>query len=58
MSADRRRRMIRRRNRKLSVARQCELVGMSRSSWYYRPRGQVSGIAMRVIDRLYLSWIR
>ena len=40
MNADRRRRMIRGRNRKLSVARQCELVGMSRSSWYYRPRGE------------------
>ena len=57
MSADRRRRMIRRRNRKLSVARQCELVGMSRSSWYYRPRGESERnlALMRVIDRLYLE---
>ena len=49
--------MIRRRNRKLSVARQCELVGMSRSSWYYRPRGESerNRALMRVIDRLYLE---
>ena len=24
----------------LSITRQCELVGISRSSWYYRPRGE------------------
>ena len=49
--------MIRRRNRKLSVARQCKLVGMSRSSWYYRPRGESERnlALMRVIDRLYLE---
>ena len=49
--------MIRGRNRKLSVARQCELVGMSRSSWYYRPRGESerNRALMRVIDRLYLE---
>ena len=49
--------MIRRRNRKLSVARQCELVGMSRSSRYYRPRGESERnlALMSVIDRLYLE---
>ena len=49
--------MIEPKKRNLSVARQCELVGMSRSSWYYRPRGESErNVAlMRVIDELYLE---
>jgi putative transposase len=49
--------MIRRQNRRLSVARQCELAGMSRSSWYYRPRGESERnlALMRLIDQLYLE---
>ena len=36
----------------LSVVRQCELIGMSRSSWYYRPTGDSERNLelMRVID--------
>jgi len=26
-----------------SVARQCQLVGLARSSWYYEPRGYADG---------------
>ena len=49
--------MIEPKKRNLSVARQCELVGMSRSSWYYRPRGESERnlALMRVIDELYLE---
>jgi putative transposase len=49
--------MIEPRNRKLSVSRQCGLIGLSRSSWYYRPRGESRQNLelMRVIDRLYLE---
>ena len=39
----------------LSVSRQCQLLGLARSSWYYEPRGE-SGEnleLMRAIDRLY-----
>ena len=46
MSADRRRRMIRRRNRKLNVARQCELVGMSRRAGITGHAVRVSGIGL------------
>ena len=41
----------------LSVVRQCELIGMSRSSWYYRPTGDSERNLelMRVIDEEYLK---
>lgn len=44
-------------NQKLSIARQCDLIGMSRSTWYYRARGESRENLdlMRVIDRLYLE---
>jgi putative transposase len=42
------------------VARQCELLGLSRSSFYYRPgRGRESTENIRVmnqIDRIYTKW--
>ena len=40
----------------LSMVRQCELVSMSRSSVYYRPRGESSEtlLLMRLIDEQYL----
>jgi putative transposase len=42
----------------LSVARQCELVGLPRSTWYYEPAGEtVENLSlMRQIDELYLKW--
>ena len=41
---------------RLSIVRQCELVSMSRSSVYYRPRGESSDtlMLMRLIDEQYL----
>lgn len=41
----------------LSVSRQCELVRLARSSWYYEPLGEsVENLAlMREIDRLYIK---
>jgi len=41
----------------LSASRQCELLGLSRSSWYYRRRdGDASNEAlMKLIDRQYTA---
>ena len=41
----------------LSVRRQCELLGLNRSSWYYRPRGESAENLqwMRRIDEQYLK---
>ena len=41
----------------LSIARQCALIGVSRSSYYYEPLGEETEqnlALMKVIDRLYL----
>lgn len=48
--------MIEPEHAKLSIARQCELVGISRSSWYYRPCGEseLNLRLMREIDEQYL----
>jgi putative transposase len=42
----------------LSVARQCELVGLPRSTWYYQPAAETAEnlALMRRIDELYLRW--
>ncbi len=42
----------------LSVARQCKLVGLPRSSLYYRPRGesQENLELMRQMDEAYTNW--
>ena len=42
----------------LSIARQCELVGLPRSTWYYAPAVEsAKNLAlMRQIDELYLRW--
>jgi len=40
MSVDRRRQMIEVNHSKLSLARQCELVSIARSSYYYRPKNE------------------
>ena len=41
----------------LSVRRQCELLGLNRSSWYYRPAGESAENLewMRRIDEQYLK---
>lgn len=40
------------------MARQCELVGLPRSTWYYEPAGEAPEnlVLMRSIDELYLKW--
>lgn len=38
-SAEAKRALVEPEHAQLSVARQCELLGLARSSWYYRPRG-------------------
>ena len=57
MSIDRRRQTIDSGHASLSVARQCELVAISRSGFYYRPAGETElnlGL-MRLIDEQHLK---
>ncbi len=39
----------------IPIKRQCELLGLSRSSWYYRPKGEnrLNLTLMRLIDEQY-----
>lgn len=57
MSRERRRNLVQRSNRRLSVAQQCKLVGISRSSVYYRrrPTPQSNLELMAAMDRQYLD---
>ncbi len=56
MSRQRRRGMVDREHRTLSTVRQCTLLGISRSSVYYRPRGlsRQDLAVMKRIDQQYL----
>ena len=57
MSLAQRRRMVDREHPSLSIARQCALLGVARSSLYYRPR-EASGenpALMQAMDRQYLD---
>jgi len=51
------RRCIEPNHKHLRVTRQCQLVGLSRSSWYYEPRGESAGnlALMREIDCLSME---
>ena len=42
----------------MSIVRQCELVGLPRSTWYYEPVGETAEnlALMRQIDEVYLKW--
>jgi hypothetical protein len=57
MSVERRRQMIEPEHSQLSIARQCELVSISRSGFYYRPAGETSLNLelMRLIDTQFLE---
>ncbi len=57
MSRERRREMVDRQHPVLSTARQCALMGISRSSVYYRPRApsQKDLALMKLIDQQYLA---
>jgi len=50
--------MIEADHEELSVSRQCELVGLSRSSFYYEPRGETPENLelMRLMDEAYTEW--
>ena len=56
-SAEVKRQCIDPNHKHLSVARQCQLVGLARSSWYYETRGEsAENLAlMREIDRMYIK---
>ena len=57
MSVERRRQMIEPGHSDLSVVRQCELVSISRSSFYYQPVGETAEnlALMRLIDAQFLE---
>ena len=57
MSPPQRRRMVNREHPALPIVRQCALLGVSRSSLYYRPKADsLEDLAlMREIDRQYLG---
>ncbi len=57
MSRERRREMVDRQHPALSTVRQCALMGISKSSVYYRPRGssQKDLETMKLIDQQYLA---
>lgn len=56
MGAADKRRLIDRAHPSLSVRRQCELLGLARSSCYFEPRGESENLAlMRRLDEQYLE---
>ena len=57
MTPAERRELVDRQHRPLSIARQCQLMGVSRSSLYYRPKetSQQDPSLMRELDRQYLE---
>ena len=57
MSRDRRRALVSADHLRLSVVRQCALVSISRSSYYYTPSGEseLNLVLMREIDRQFLA---
>ena len=57
MSPAERRELVDRQLRSLSIARQCQLMGVSRSSLYYRPKetSRQDLSLMREMDRQYLE---
>ena len=50
--------LIERNHPDLSIARQCDLLGLARSSLYYAPRGESEENLrrMRLIDEAYTRW--
>ena len=57
MTPAQRRELTDRQHRHLSIVRQCQLMGVSRSSLYYRPKGTPPGdlSLMQAMDRQYLE---
>ena len=56
MSRERRREMVDRQHPELATVRQCALMGISRSSLYYRPRGSSPEdlAIMKLLDQQYV----
>ena len=57
MSQERRREMVDREHPVMSTVRQCALLDISRSSLYYRHKGNASEdlVVMKAIDQQYLA---
>ncbi len=55
MTAEQRRELIESGNTRISITRQCELIGLARSSYYNKPRGEseYNKMLMKLIDRIY-----
>jgi len=58
MSRGERKKMVKRDNPGLSLSRQCELVSISRSSFYYRLKGESKAnlVVMERIDKLFMKY--
>jgi putative transposase len=57
LTLEQKRRAIEPRHRRIAIYRQCELLGLSRSSLYYKPRGdtQYNEQLMKLIDEQYIE---
>jgi len=57
MGVEEKRAMIEPKHPEISVSRQCELIGLNRSMWYYRPvdESEEDLLAKRLIDEQYTS---
>ena len=55
MLSERRRSLIEVNNKEITIERQCELLGVARSSYYYKPKGETEYNIelMNVIDEEY-----
>jgi putative transposase len=58
MSVERRRQMVQADHASLSIVRQCALLSISRSGFYYEPAGEDAATLalMRAIDETYLKF--
>ena len=58
MSVSRRQSMVLHGHATLSVVRQCDLLGISRSGLYYAPKGEsaLNHVLMREIDLAFIEW--
>lgn len=56
MSLEQKRALISPKHKKMSIVKQCELLEITRSSHYYKPRGEstLNQVLMKAIDRKYL----
>jgi putative transposase len=57
LTIEQKRKAVEPNNKKITVYRQCELLGLNRSSLYYKPRGdtEYNEMLMKLIDRQYID---